>query len=365
MNDWIQEMIDWIEAHLFEDFSLLRLSEKMGYSPYYCSFKFRHHTGVSIKSYRTFRRLYVASISLINSQERILDIAIEHGYSSQEAFARAFKDVFGVTPMTFRKQQKPWQSYFKLNIEQGEDITMIDISQKLVITELQNQLTTFADQDILNVLNGQVMFEQFRTQELMGKSEYVPFNEAMCVHEATADIFSPAFNQIRADGHHSSLTGYEQIVVDPLTPLLTKDYRCIVLWFGEDMFCQINLLTILAYLEQQGYKGIVYFNSVQEQTYDVQQTEITLGGYTSVYREVLLDKKMPDVQLMPVMYQGISLYLDLHQDDNELTRYIWSHPKESKEEVMHNMLKLFQRYGLGDRQYLELIEKVRREKQPQ
>lgn len=365
MNDWIQEMIDWIEAHLFEDFSLLRLSEKMGYSPYYCSFKFRHHTGVSIKSYRTFRRLYVASVSLINSQERILDIAIEHGYSSQEAFARAFKDVFGVTPMTFRKQQKPWQSYFKLNIEQGEDITMIDISQKLVITELQNQLTTFADQDILNVLNGQVMFEQFRTQELMGKSEYVPFNEAMCVHESTADIFSHAFNQIRADGHHSSLTGYEQIVVDPLTPLLTKDYRCIVLWFGEDMFCQINLLTILAYLEQSGYAGIVYFNAVQEQTYDVQQTEIPLGGYTSVYREVLLDKRMPDVQLMPVMYQGISLYLDLHQDDNELTRYIWSHPKESKEEIMHNMLKLFQRYGLGDRQYLELIEKVRGEKQPQ
>lgn len=365
MNDWIQEMIDWIEAHLFEDFSLLRLSEKMGYSPYYCSFKFRHHTGVSIKSYRTLRRLYVASVSLINSQERILDIAIEHGYSSQEAFARTFKDVFGVTPMTFRKQQKPWQSYFKLNIEQGEDITMIDISQKLVITELQNQLTTFADQDILNVLNGQVMFEQFRTQELMGKSEYVPFNEAMCVHESTADIFNHAFNQIRADGHRSSLTEYEQIVVDPLTPLLTKDYRCIVLWFGEDMFCQINLLTILAYLEQSGYAGIVYFNAVQEQTYDVQQTEIPLGGYTSVYREVLLDKRMPDVQLMPVMYQGISLYLDLHQDDNELTRYIWSHPKESKEEIMHNMLKLFQRYGLGDRQYLELIEKVRGEKQPQ
>jgi len=361
MNDWIQEMIDWIEAHLFEDFSLLRLSEKMGYSPYYCSFKFRHHTGVSIKNYRTLRRLFLASIALAETRKRILDIAIEHGYSSQEAFARAFKDVFGVTPMAFRKHPKPWQSYFKLNIEQGEDITMLDISQKLVITELQNQLTAFADQDILNVLNGQMMFEQFRTQELMGKSDYVPFNEAMCVHTATADIFSPSFNQVRAEGHHSALAEYEQIVIQPVQPLFTNAYRCIVLWFGEDMFCQINLLTILAYLEQSGYDGIVYFNAVQEQTYDVQQTEITLGGYTSLYREVVLEKKMPDSPLMPVMYQGISLYLDLHQEDNELTRYISSHPKESKEEVMQTMMKLFQRYGLGDRQYLELIDKVREE----
>ncbi|CAJ1316361.1 helix-turn-helix domain-containing protein [Paenibacillus nuruki] len=361
MTDWIQEMIDWIEVHLFEDFSLLRLSEKMGYSPYYCSFKFRHHTGVSIKSYRTLRRLFLASISLAETRERILDIAIEHGYSSQEAFARAFKEVFGVTPMVFRKHPKPWQSYFKLNIEQGEDIKMLDISQKLVITELQNQLTAFADQDILNVLNGQVMYEQFRTQELMGQSDYVPFNEAMCVHAATGDIFSPSFNQVRAEGHHSSVTGYEKVVIEPLEPLFTHSYRCIVLWFGEDMFCQINLLTILSYLEQSGYDGIVYFNAVQEQTYDVQQTEITLGGYTSFYREVVLEKKMPDSPLMPVMYQGVSLYLDLHQADNELTRYIASHPKESKEEVMQTMLKLFQRYGLGDRQYLELIEKVRGE----
>lgn len=361
MNDWIQEMIDWIEVHLFEDFSLLRLSEKMGYSPYYCSFKFRHHTGVSIKSYRTLRRLFLASISLAETRERILDIAIEHGYSSQEAFARAFKEVFGVTPMVFRKHPKPWQSYFKLNIEQGEDMKMLDISQKLVITELQNQLTAFADQDILNVLNGQVMYEQFRTQELMGQSDYVPFNEAMCVHAATGDIFSPSFNQVRAEGHHSSVTGYEKVVIQPLEPLFNHSYRCIVLWFGEDMFCQINLLTIMSYLEQSGYDGIVYFNAVQEQTYDVQQTEITLGGYTSLYREVILEKKMPDSPLMPVMYQGVSLYLDLHQADNELTRYIASHPKESKEEVMQTMLKLFQRYGLGDRQYLELIEKVRGE----
>lgn len=365
MNDLIQEMIDWIEAHLFEDFLLLRLSEKMGYSPYYCSLKFRHYTGVSIKSYRTLRKLYVASLSLIDSQKRILDIAIEHGYSSQEAFTRAFKDVFGVTPMTFRKQQKPWQSYIKLTIEQGENMSMLDISQKLVITELQNQLTAFADQDILNVLNGQVMFEQFRTQELMGQSDYVPFNEAMCVHEATADIFSPLFNKIRAQGHHSSVTDYEKVVSQPLQPLFTNSYRCIVLWFGEDMFCQINLLTILSYLEQSGYNGIVYFNAVQEQTYDVQQTEITLGEYISLYREVVLEKKMPNVPLMPVLYQGISLYLDLHQDENELTRYILSHPKESKEEVMQSMLKLFQRYGLGDRQYLELIEKVRAEEQLQ
>ena len=37
MNSIVQEMIDWIESHLLEGFSLEHLGKDMGYSPYYCS----------------------------------------------------------------------------------------------------------------------------------------------------------------------------------------------------------------------------------------------------------------------------------------------------------------------------------------
>jgi len=45
MNEYIQLMIDWIEENLKNEFSLDELANYMGYSPYYCSFKFHQVTG--------------------------------------------------------------------------------------------------------------------------------------------------------------------------------------------------------------------------------------------------------------------------------------------------------------------------------
>ena len=50
MNNIVQKMIDWIELHLLEGFSLEQLGKDMGYSPYYCSFKFHQTTGMTIKN---------------------------------------------------------------------------------------------------------------------------------------------------------------------------------------------------------------------------------------------------------------------------------------------------------------------------
>ncbi|WP_017814293.1 helix-turn-helix domain-containing protein [Paenibacillus shenyangensis] len=359
MSEQVQHMIDWLEDHLLEEFSLAELGQSVGYSPYYCSFLFRHHTGISMKKYIQLRRVFLSSIRLAETQKRIIDIAVEHGYSSQEAFSRSFKDVLGVTPHAFRQHPQPIQSYIKLTIDSyGRELTM-DISGKQGIEQLQRQVEELYEHEILNVLNGQMMFEKFRENQWMGQSDYVPFNEAMCVHETTEEIFGDSFCRVRAEGHGSSLEQYEQIVIQPLQPLMEKEYRCIVLWFGDDMFCQINLLTLLAYLEQKDYQGTVYVNVVQEQTYDVQQTAIQLGSFADIYCQVLLNQQMPQEQMLPVMYQGIRLYLNLQQPDNEVTAFIRSHPADSAEQLLPQLFSLFSHYGMGDTQYLELIASVR------
>ncbi len=89
MNEQIQHMIDWIEATLKNDFSLEELSSYMGYSPYYCSFKFHQATGITIRRYVLLRKLYLSTDDLKNNR-RIIDIAVDYGYSSQEAYSRAF-----------------------------------------------------------------------------------------------------------------------------------------------------------------------------------------------------------------------------------------------------------------------------------
>ena len=93
------------------------------------------------------------------------------------------------------------------------------------------------DYEVLNILNGQHMYEEFSSQQLMGKSDYAPFNEAMCVHDTVETIFSESFKQIRATGHQVSLAEYESITVEPLEKtLFSKKYQCIVIVTGEKDF---------------------------------------------------------------------------------------------------------------------------------
>ncbi|AJQ25658.1 hypothetical protein [Pelosinus fermentans] len=46
-------------------------------------------------------------------------------------------------------------------------------------------------------------------------------------------------------------------------------HQCGIEWFGYDMFCQMNLITILVYLEQSGYKGDVLSCMVLEKIDDI------------------------------------------------------------------------------------------------
>ncbi|AZN43330.1 helix-turn-helix transcriptional regulator [Paenibacillus albus] len=360
MDQTMQEMVDWIEEHLAEDFSLERLGNYMGYSPYYCSFKFHQMTGITIKRYMALRKIYLASIELKETNRKTIDIAFKYGYLSQEAFSRAFKGMFGISPSAFRKAPQPLQTYVKFDINSRRDEFSMDISQKLMIGALQNRIyDQFADQEILNILNGQMMYEEFYKHQLMEKSDYVPFNEAMCSNATTVAIFSDEFKAIRAAGHQVSLQDYERITMTPLKPLLQHNYKCIVLWFGDDMFCQMNLLTLLAFLEQEGYEGKVFYHMVKEATYDVEETDLLPEGYNEIYQQVLIHHRLPEAKLMPVMYQGIRLYLESLKEDNEITAYISKHLDKPQSELLQQLFHLFPHYGLGDLQYIKIIEAVK------
>jgi AraC-like DNA-binding protein len=355
MNEQIQLMIDWIEANLRYKFSLDELSRYMGYSPYYCSFKFHQVTGISIRRYILLRRLYLSAGDLA-SDKKIIDIAFEYGYSSQEAYSRAFKNVFGINPKEHQVNKFPVQSVVKLTINQDGEWYNMKISKKIEVEKLQNNRSELFDKDVLHILNGQLMYEEFKSGKLMGVSDYAPFNEAMCVNATTDQIFDQEFINIRAAGHHESVEGYIKKVIDPLINLFNKEYKCIVLWFGEDMFCQMNLLTLLSYLEQSGYEGRVFLNSFREDEFRVNQTELNLGPYYSAYKEVLVRQTKPSSELIPVMYQAINIYLEMLNEDNAVVKYINKHKDLPTKELLKRLFELFPTVGYGDLQYIELIK---------
>ena len=109
MNHWpaaIAAMADWIEQHITEPGTLLDMSRQIGYSPTYCSTQFHRFTGMTLREYAMQRRLYHAAIAIRDTQERLIDIALQYGYSSHEALTAAFRRAYGVAPAEYRQRRR-------------------------------------------------------------------------------------------------------------------------------------------------------------------------------------------------------------------------------------------------------------------
>lgn len=114
MYEWprlIQGMVDEIDrsilAHEEETLTLQRLSRDMGYSAYHATRKFREIAGMPLRDYLRRRRLAFALKEVRDSHRTLLDIAVDYGFSSHEAFTRAFKALYGVTPGAYRRDPRP------------------------------------------------------------------------------------------------------------------------------------------------------------------------------------------------------------------------------------------------------------------
>lgn len=63
-------------------------------------------TGITLNEYIRRRKLSKAACELVETTKSIIDIAIFYGYGSQEAFTRAFKDMYGLTPKAYRVNKR-------------------------------------------------------------------------------------------------------------------------------------------------------------------------------------------------------------------------------------------------------------------
>jgi AraC family transcriptional regulator len=95
----------FIETHFSGDISLDDIARSAGVSRYYLVRAFSFATGRSVMGYVRGRRLTEAARSLANGAPDILTVALDVGYGSHEAFTRAFRDQFALTPETVRGQR--------------------------------------------------------------------------------------------------------------------------------------------------------------------------------------------------------------------------------------------------------------------
>ncbi|WVE34356.1 AraC family transcriptional regulator, partial [Priestia megaterium] len=77
-----------------------------------------------------------------------------------------------------------------------------------------------------------------------------------------------------------------------------------------------------------------------------------------VYQQVLIDHQFPNIKVIPNMFQGIRLYMEYIKVDNEIITYIRENENQSQNELLENLFQSFPQYGLGDVQYLKIIETI-------
>lgn len=102
----IAKAVEFMEIRLKTSLSLAEIAKAACYSSYHFHRIFHAFTGETIGRYIKRRRLTEAAKALLFSKQRILDIALDFQFESQESFTRAFKNEFGDSPGIYRKKGK-------------------------------------------------------------------------------------------------------------------------------------------------------------------------------------------------------------------------------------------------------------------
>lgn len=98
-NREFEAVLAWIERSLDQPLTLERIANHAGLSTYHFSRLFTVHTGHSVMAYvRNLRLLEAAKRITEEPDLKLIELAFDSGFESQEAFTRSFRRTFGVSP---------------------------------------------------------------------------------------------------------------------------------------------------------------------------------------------------------------------------------------------------------------------------
>ena len=98
----ILRVLVFLQEHLDEEVALERLARLADASPYHFHRMFRGLVGEPVAAHVRRLRLERAAMRLKAGERSLIDLALEAGYESHEAFTRAFRRTFDMAPSTFR-----------------------------------------------------------------------------------------------------------------------------------------------------------------------------------------------------------------------------------------------------------------------
>jgi AraC family transcriptional regulator len=129
----VQRMQEYIEDNILRKITLKELAVAAGYSPWHAAKLFKEVVGKAPFEYIRALRLTKAALILRDSNERIIDVAMDFVFDSHEGFTRAFSKEFGLSPRKYSQNTPPiklfmpqkvfdtYRAFHKGGTKMGED----------------------------------------------------------------------------------------------------------------------------------------------------------------------------------------------------------------------------------------------------
>lgn len=105
-NELVVKMLNYIDDNLYKRITMDEISSIFYFNKDYLMRMFKKELDITIMDYINKRRIYNSLDLLKNTDDLVIKIALNSGYSSLEYFSETFTKILGVSPLTYRKFTK-------------------------------------------------------------------------------------------------------------------------------------------------------------------------------------------------------------------------------------------------------------------
>lgn len=130
-QDIMQSVLCYIEEHLDASLTLDAIAAYTGYSPYHLHKMFTAICGMPLHAYVRRRQVSKGASLLVHSDLSIAEIAFACGYLSQQAFHKAFLQLYRTTPDAFRKKKTAYVLQEPLQLHQEPNINHMHMDMEI------------------------------------------------------------------------------------------------------------------------------------------------------------------------------------------------------------------------------------------
>lgn len=154
--EWIaamQQAITYIEEHLMEEINYEDVAKHVHTSGYEFHRAFSFLTGMTANTYIRNRRLSLAAREIVETEEKITDVAFRYGYETPESFTKAFTRFHGVAPKFAREEAAKLTLFnpllIKVSVEGGKsmDYRIVQTKEQKFIALVREFSNTIINDD--------------------------------------------------------------------------------------------------------------------------------------------------------------------------------------------------------------------------